>query len=170
MSRLQSSCTKPDIARTRSQLNYYRLKPVVVQFEESLVRRGVRAIAGIFICPSRNRISRSSSNPPVAGICSEVGVVADQTLVGSEAGANARLRTGRGGGQNCALHSAVARRNQRIITTLQAKRSVTGFLGDGISDAPAIDRAERARFRSSVLTGRCTYTGLTFSAQGPLGP
>jgi Mg2+-importing ATPase len=75
-------------------------------------------------------------------ICREVGIHADEVLLGSQVEAMSDEELAAAASRASLFARLSPADKQRIIKTLQAAGHVVGFLGDGINDAPALRAAD----------------------------
>ena len=71
-------------------------------------------------------------------ICQEVGIPVDQVLLGGQVETMSDADLGEAAERTTLFARMTPGHKQRVIQTLQERRHVVGFLGDGINDAPAL--------------------------------
>ena len=85
----------------------------------------------------------TGDNPVVtASICAEVGIDADQVLVGSEVEALSDAELAQAAQTGSIFAKLTPQQKARILRVLQKNGRTVGFLGDGINDAPALKDAD----------------------------
>lgn len=85
----------------------------------------------------------TGDNPVMtASICAEVGIDADQVLVGSEVEALSDAELAQAAQTGSIFAKLTPQQKARILRVLQKNGRTVGFLGDGINDAPALKDAD----------------------------
>ena len=77
-----------------------------------------------------------------AYICKEVGVPVENLLLGSQIEAMSETELAEAVSATSVFARLVPAHKERVIRALQSKGHVTGFMGDGINDAPALKAAD----------------------------
>jgi Mg2+-importing ATPase len=77
-----------------------------------------------------------------AYICKEVGVPVENLLLGSQIEAMSETELAEAVSATSVFARLVPSHKERVIRALQSKGHVTGFMGDGINDAPALKAAD----------------------------
>jgi len=77
-----------------------------------------------------------------AYICKEVGIPVENLLLGSQIEAMSETELAEAVSTTSVFARLVPSHKERVIRALQSKGHVTGFMGDGINDAPALKAAD----------------------------
>jgi len=75
-------------------------------------------------------------------ICQKVGIRVENLLLGSQIEAMSEAELAEAVNTTSVFARLVPRHKERVIRALQSKGHVTGFMGDGINDAPALRSAD----------------------------